>query len=296
MRKFFGILVWYLFTAFKIVVLIWHNILPSDNRFFRYFKIKAENFVFFSPRVYKVTYIRKEVKNSTEQVRLFTKDMVRLHATYLAPQENKPTVIYFHGQSENITKWQDSLLFLKKLGYGALFLSFRGHYKSAGRPSEQGVYTDAQTAVEYLLNKGIKEEDIILWGRSLGSVTAVETALKYKVKGLIIESGILDITTAALSVFKRYINLFHLQIFGNFIIDLIKSANFIQKFDNKEKISKLNLPVLIVHAKNDCKIEYTQAQELYNQCPSARLVLAEDGSHDRTDWAFGYIEEFLGEI
>lgn len=293
MRKFFQLLIWYLFTAFKILVLLWHRILPSDNKFFRYFKIKAENFIFFSPRVYKVAYIKKEVKQSVEQVRLFTKDMVRLYATYLAAEEGKPTVLFFHGQSENITKWQDTLLFLKKLGYGALFLSYRGHYRSAGRPSEQGIYTDAETAVEYLQKKGIK--NIILWGRSLGSAVALETALKYNVGSVIIESGILDIKTAAESVFRRYIRIFHIHIIKDFIMWLIQSSNFLQKFDNTEKISKINVPVLIIHAKNDEKINFEQAVKLHEENPKTKLILEENGSHDKTDWAFPYIEEFLNE-
>jgi len=293
MRKFFQLLIWYLFTAFKILVLLWHRILPSDNKFFRYFKIKAENFIFFSPRVYKVAYIKKEVKQSVEQVRLFTKDMVRLYATYLAAEEGKPTVLFFHGQSENITKWQDTLLFLKKLGYGALFLSYRGHYRSAGRPSEQGIYTDAETAVEYLQKKGIK--NIILWGRSLGSAVALETALKYNVGSVIIESGILDIKTAAESVFRRYIRIFHIHIIKDFIMWLIQASNFLQKFDNTEKISKINVPVLIIHAKNDEKINFEQAVKLHEKNPKTKLILEENGSHDKTDWAFPYIEEFLNE-
>lgn len=295
MRKFFQMLIWYIFTAFKILVLLWHKILPSENKFFRYIKIKAENYIFFSPRVYKVSYIKKEVKNSAENVRLFTKDMVRLYGSYLEAEEGKPTVIFFHGQSENVTKWQDTFLFLKNLGYGALFLSYRGHYKSAGRPSEQGIYTDAETAVEYLLNKGVKENDIILWGRSLGSAAALQTALKYNVRSVIIESGILDIKSAAESVFKRYIKIFHIHILGDFIMWLIQTSNFLQKFDNTEKISKISIPILIVHAKNDVKINYQQAVELQKHNPSAKLILEEDGSHDTTDWAFGYIEEFLSE-
>ena len=295
MRKFFQLLIWYLFTAFKIFVLLWHNILPAKNRFFRYFIIKAENYIFFSPRVYKVSYIRKEVKNSMEQVRLFTKDMVRIHASYMPAEEGKPTVIFFHGQSENITKWQDTWLFLKKLGYGAFFLSYRGHYKSAGRPSEKGIYIDAETAVEYLLKKGLKEKDIILWGRSLGSAAALQTALKYNVRSVIIESGILDIKTAAESVFKRYIKIFHIHIIKDFIMWLIQSSVFLQRFDNKEKISKIKVPVLIIHAKNDEKIDFEQAVKLHEQNPQTKLILEEDGSHDKTDWAFPHIEEFLKE-
>ena len=174
-------------------------------------------------------------------------------------------------------------------------MSYRGHYRSAGRPSEQGIYTDAETAVDFLLKKGLKEKDIILWGRSLGSAAALQTALKYNVRSVIIESGILDIKTAAESVFKRYIKIFHIHLIKDFLIRLIKSSDILQKFDNAEKISEINVPVLIIHAKNDEKINYEQSIELHERNPKTKLIIEENGSHDKTDWAFGYIEEFLKE-
>ena len=188
MRKIFQMFIWYLFVVCKLFALIWHHLLPNKNKIGIYFKKKAENFLFFSPRVYKVTKIRKEIKEVYQPIRLFTKDLVKIHAVFLPPiKENKPVVLFLHGQSENITKWQDTFIFFKKLGMGALFLSYRGHLKSAGRPSEEGIYTDCETAIDFLTKeKGIKIENIILWGRSLGSAAAIETALKYNVKAVIL--------------------------------------------------------------------------------------------------------------
>ena len=293
MRKIFHMFIWYLFVICKLFALIWHHLLPSKNKFGIFFKKKAENFLFFSPRVYKVSYIKKEVKKSAEPIRLFTADMVKLHASYLKPEGDKPVVIFFHGQSENITKWQKTFLFFKRLGYGALFLSYRGHWKSAGRPSEEGIYIDAETAVEYLKKIGIKEENIILWGRSLGSAVAIQTALKYNVKAIILESPIENIKQAALSIFARYIKIFKFILLRNFIKWLIESADYIQKFANDEKIQNVKCPILIMHAKNDEKIYYEQAVSLADKNAEAQLVLEEDGSHDSADWCYSYAEKFI---
>ena len=113
MQKIFYMCIWYFVALCKFFVLVWHNILPF-NKVGIYFKMKAENFLFFSPRVYKKFRLQKEVKQNCTSVRLFTKDMVRIHASFLKPLDGKPVVIFFHGQSENITKWQDTFLFLKK--------------------------------------------------------------------------------------------------------------------------------------------------------------------------------------
>jgi hypothetical protein len=284
---------WYLFVVCKLFVLVWHHLLTGKTSISLYFKKKAENFLFFSPRVYKISYIRKSVKTYSESIRLFTKDMVKLHARFLPPKGDQPIIIFFHGQSENITKWQDTFDFYRNNGYGALFLSFRGHYKSAGRPSEEGIYIDAQTAVEYLKDKGFSEENIILWGRSLGSTVAVETALKYNVKAVILESAILDIKSGAISVFSRYIKIFKFVILKRFIKWLLENAHYVQNFSNYDKISKIKCPLLIMHAKNDEKINYEQSVKLASNNKNAQLFLVEEGSHDHADWCYEEAKRFI---
>lgn len=292
-RKFFYMFLWYLFVVCKLFVLIWQHILSGKTRVSLYFKKKAENFLFFSPRVYKVSYIRKEVKTYSEQVRLFTKDMVKLYARFLPPEEGKPVILFFHGQSENITKWQNTFSFFRQNGYGALFLSYRGHLKSAGRPSEEGLYTDAETAMEYLIEKGFVPENIILWGRSLGSAVALQTAIKYNVKAVVLESPILDIKQAAISVFARYVKIFKFVLLRRFIKWLLESADFVQMFDNGEKIQKVKSPILIMHAKNDEKISYEQSITLSRLNPSARFFLVDDGSHDHSEWCYDEAKNFI---
>lgn len=296
LRKLFYLFIWYLFVICKLFVLIWHHLLTGKSRASIYFKKKAENFLFFSPRVYKVFPMQSEVREVYQPVRLFTKDMVRIHAGFIPPVGDAPVVLFFHGQSENITKWQETLLFIKRQGWGALFLSYRGHYKSAGRPSEKGIYIDAQTAMEYLFSRGIKVENIILWGRSLGSAPAVETALKYNVKAVVLESPIYNIREAALSIFSRYIKIFKFIVLKRLIKFLLSNAKYVQKFANDEKIAKINSPVIIMHAKNDEKINFEQAVMLQQQNPKAELILVDDGSHDSAEWCYPYVKSFIEKI
>ena len=285
-----------MFVICKLFVLIWHHLLPKTNKIGLYLTKKAENFLFFSPRIYKISKMKKELKDCYKPVRLFTRDLVKLHAGYLEPLKGKPVVLFFHGQSENITKWQDTFIFLKKIGFGALFLSYRGHFKSAGRPSEDGIYIDAETAMEYLFSQGFSAEDIILWGRSLGSAPAIQTSLKYNVKAVILESPIENIKKAALSIFSRYIKIFKFIILKHFIKWLIETADYVQNFANDKKIKYVKCPILIMHAKNDEKIYYEQALSLASKNSNVKLILEENGSHDNAEWCYPYVKDFMEKL
>ena len=55
-----------------------------------------------------------------------------------------------------------------------LLISWRGFNGNDGKPTEQGLYLDAKSAIKWLSNKGIGEEKIIIYGESLGSGVATE--------------------------------------------------------------------------------------------------------------------------
>lgn len=280
----------------KLLLIFLHISLPKKGFFFRKIRDKIENNLFFSPRIKKIYPLRQELIGKFQPVRLITKDCVKIYSWFIEPKENKPIVIFCHGQSENISKWQEAAIFLESLGYGALFLSYRGHYKSAGKPSEKGIYQDAVTAIDFLLNKGYSTKDIIIWGRSLGSSIPCEMALKYDLKGIILESAILDIKSAAVSITNWYLVQMNLPFLNKAIEDYIRKIDFNQKFSNGKKVQNIACPILILHSKKDAKINYNAANELYNLNQNAHFYLCEEGSHDEIDWGLGKIGEFLNNL
>ncbi len=252
-----------------------------------------ENFLFFAPRTRKVYPIKPELLGKFEPVRILTKDCVKLYGWFIKPKQNLPIIMFCHGQSENISKWQDSAIFLEKLGFGALFFSYRGHYKSAGRPSEEGIYMDAETMIDFLKKKGCSTQDIVIWGRSLGSCIACEMALRHNLKGIILESSILNITSASTSLKDWYIKQFNLNIFKDLINKAFEKIDFIQKFENDKKIEKIKCPILIIHSQNDVKIHYSIAQKLHKLNPQSTLYISDKGEHNTNDWCFEKVNEFL---
>jgi len=91
-----------------------------------------------------------------------------------------PTVLYFHGNAGNIGH---RLLNVKGLyssiGCNIALLEYRGYGRSEGSPSEEGIYMDAQAALDFLTaREDLATDKIILFGRSLGGAVAIDLATR----------------------------------------------------------------------------------------------------------------------
>lgn len=289
-------LIYFYYVFGKLVLILLYRGLPVKGRFARLLKLDVENKIIFAPTVKKVHKIKPELRGKYKVVRLFTKDCVRLYSWFIEPNGDKPVVIFCHGQSENISKWQDCAIFLRELGYGALFLSYRGHYKSAGTPSEKGLYEDARCAISYLNEKGYSCENIVIWGRSLGTSIPCQMALEFGLKGIILESSILDIKSAAISLSKMYLGALNFKGVKAFVSEMFKDINFLQTFDNCKKIKDVKCPILILHSKLDVKIDYSVAEKMHSLNKTSELYLCDWGSHNTNDWCFDRIKQFLSNI
>ena len=77
---------------------------------------------------------------------------------------------------------------LSKFDVNFLIVAYRGFSGNQGKPSEQGLYEDARSTLDWLKIKGVKEKNLILYGESLGTAVAIETAQNKDLAGIILES------------------------------------------------------------------------------------------------------------
>jgi fermentation-respiration switch protein FrsA (DUF1100 family) len=124
-----------------------------------------------------------------EDLWLRTGDGVRLHAWYLARPGARQVLLFFHGNAGNISHRRASLEIFHWLGLDVLILDYRGYGRSAGRPTEAGLYLDAAAAWDYLVKtRGVAPSDIVVFGRSLGGAVAARLAADARPGALILES------------------------------------------------------------------------------------------------------------
>ena len=174
-----------------------------------------------------------------------------------------PTLLFFHGNGEIITDYDDIAPLYNQKGFNFIIADFRGYGFSNGTPTAKNTKSDAHPVLDYVLRHLKKENYIgplILMGRSLGSVSVLELARRYPgdFSALIIESGFADEG----SLF----NLFGITA------EMVRYKKE-DGFQNGAKISKYQGPLLVIHAQQDNIIPFSQGEELLNLCQSKKKKL-----------------------
>ena len=198
----------------------------------------------------------------TEQIiKLSSANGVQISATYLHNPEARFTILFSHGNAEDIGTALPTLERLKAMGFSVFAYDYQGYGTSSGVPSEENTYQDVEAAYNYLNdNLNIPADRIIAYGRSLGGAVAVELAQKRHLGGLIIEGSF---TTAYRVVTK--IPLFPFD-----------------KFKSISKIKQVRCPVLIIHAKKDEVIPFSHGEKLFLEAnePKASFWVEEAGHNN----------------
>jgi len=110
-----------------------------------------------------------------------------LHGYYLknSPKQQSPLLIYFGGNSEDVSKRIWSVEYLK--GWSWLVVNYRGYGLSEGSPSEKHLFQDAVLIYDTVAQRAdIDNKNIVAFGRSLGTGVAVHLASQRPLKGVIL--------------------------------------------------------------------------------------------------------------
>ncbi|MFB3154281.1 MAG: alpha/beta hydrolase, partial [Candidatus Acidiferrales bacterium] len=174
------------------------------------------------------------------------------------------TILYFHGNAGNLTNRIENIAFLRQLPANVLAVDYRGYGKSEGRPTEAGVYLDAQAAYDYLFHeRGVVPDHLVVLGQSLGVAVAVDLASKRPVAGLILEGGF----PSAGRVVQRSMGLPGLRF-------VIRS-----KFDSAAKLKEISVPVLVAHCTRDPILPYALGEELYAAANQPKTFVSYDSDY-----------------
>ena len=193
----------------------------------------------------------------------------RISAYWYRPLPDRPTMLFFHGNGEVITDYlYDFHRAVELVGANFALVDYRGYGLSQGRPSLSAILEDAHAAWAYFTGElGLQAGQIILMGRSLGSIPALELASSQgrNCRGVIIESGIAG--------FSRWIETMA-PMLGGIGLDFpaLKQA-FQESLDHEAKIKKITRPLLILHTELDQIVPSGNARDLYAWADPSRTTL-----------------------
>ena len=269
---------------------------------------------FFPPRAYFETPAAAGLPY--EDVVLRADDGVRIHGWFIpappasqggrdgspAPERQRPiTLLLFHGNAENIGGCLDLAARARAAGYNLLLLDYRGYGKSAGRPSEGGIYRDGEAALLHLRSRaGVDPGRIVVWGRSIGAAVAVHLAAGGTegagvpagdrvalpgVAGVVLESPFTSVSDLLRS--GGHWVLYAASRFGTY------------RFDSAARIGRVSAPLLVIHGTDDEIAPFELGRRLYDLAPGRKeLVAIRGGGHNdlwalHADEVWGAVQRFL---
>lgn len=204
-----------------------------------------------------------------EDIWLSASDGSKLHAWWISNPNASFTFLAFHGNASNIANRRETYEFLRDTPGNVLALEYRGYGHSEGKPSEAGLYLDADVAYQFLTNtKRIDPTSIVSFGQSLGTTVATDLAARRKVGGLILEA---PLPSASRAASKLYWFLPGLSI-------LVHS-----QFDTVAKLRNVRVPVLVVQCTRDPVLPFQFGREVYDAAASPKRLLAiDDQCHEES--------------
>jgi len=182
------------------------------------------------------------------KVIITTQDNVELLAWYHNKDaDDYKTILFLHGNAGSLENRIHKINHFKDMNVNFLIIAWRGFSGNKGKPTEEGLYDDARSAIAWLKKKGIKENNIIIYGESLGTGVTIEVAQKKNFAGIILESPF----TSMVETGKDKYPFLPVRL-------LLKD-----KYESDKKIKNINSPILIMHGKVDNIVPFYMGKKIY---------------------------------
>lgn len=240
----------------------------------------AQEKLIFHPQQLPQDY-QFDLGKGDEEIFLTTPDGEKINALFYHGKSNN-VILYFHGNAGSLAGWQQIADDFTTLGYNFFILDYRGYGKSSGEITEQGLYLDAEAAFQYLIKeKDFSPDQIIIYGRSIGSGIATELARRYTAKGLILESPFTSLKELA-----------------NQKMPFLFPSLFLQfHFENIKKLSEINCPMVFIHGDRDGLIPPSHSKKLHEaRSGKKKLIIIAQGSHNDLNLYEEYHKELAGAL
>ena len=225
-----------------------------------------------------VQYFRdRALGTPAEDVWIPARDGGELHALYLPAQgSSRATVLYLHGNAENVSSHVHAVRWLPAQGYSVLALDYRGYGRSSGDASVDGLHEDAEAALGWLAARQ-SDAPLIVFGQSLGGSVAIrvvaDTALRERIVAVIADSAFASYRSVAREKLGQVWLTWPLQWPLSLLISDRYSAVGVV-----DRISPI--PLLLMHGTRDVIVDSGNSQRLYDAAREPKdLWLIPDGLH-----------------
>jgi alpha-beta hydrolase superfamily lysophospholipase len=196
--------------------------------------------VFFGDRLLFVPPVPSYARESKELVRLTTSAGEQIDAFHFSAAPGMPTLLYSHGNAEDIGQGTDLYQEWRSMGFGVLAYEFPGYGHSTGTATESSCQRAIHTAWQHLIRSGVNAGSVVIVGRSVGGGPSTWLASTVKSAGLVLIAPFTSVYSVA----------FRAPIFPR------------DRFSNLKRIRGMDTPLLVIHGENDEVIPVSHGRKL----------------------------------
>ena len=157
---------------------------------------------------------------------------------------------------------------IKDFDINFLIVAYRGFSGNKGRPTEIGLYQDAKSTLNWLKNQNINENQIIIYGESLGTGVAIEVAQNKEFAGIILESPFTSMVEA-----------------GKFYYPYLPVSLLLKdRYETIKKLENINSPILVMHGKKDKIVPFHMGKKVFEKASEPKFSYFPDNDDHMMDY------------
>jgi len=214
-----------------------------------------------------------------DEVNFEMEDGSEINGIHFKVPNSMGVVYYLKGNSRSIKGWGKFARDFVSKGYDFFMFDYRGFGKSSGKRTEQALYNDAQSVYKWL-STVYPEDQIVIYGRSMGSGVATRIASWNHPKMLILDA-------------PYYSFLYQVRRYG-FWLPLKWLLRYKMRLD--QFIKKVTCPIFIIHGDKDRLLSYKQGKMLAELVSDRATLITIEGGHHNDLPEFPEYHEYLYDI
>jgi fermentation-respiration switch protein FrsA (DUF1100 family) len=141
-------------------------------------------------------------------------------------------------------------------------------------PTETGLYADGRAHLDWLAGQGVREDEVVLYGESLGAAVATQLATERKAAALVLEA---PFASVLLSARARY---------PLFAFDWVVK----DKFASADKIGRIGMPLFVIHGARDRVTPQRFGRMVFERAPEPKAASWPDEAGHNDLLQFGMVE------
>lgn len=239
--------------------------------------------LFYYPQKKVVFYAPQKTGFQPEDIWLKVKNEFKVHGWWIPSKQSESlgTLIFFHGNGENLTSHYMHIAWLTEFGYNVFIFDYPGYGLSSHSPSPEKNVLVGEAVLEWI-SQNRDSRPLIVYGQSIGGITALraveEAQDRVPIKALIADSTLSSFKAIA----KEKLRMHWLTFPLSYLVPLLLSDEWAPHLDQ----IKPSVPVLVIHGDKDQIVPLHFGLKIFDELKNPNtLWVIPNGQHTDVFWS-----------